>query len=81
MPRHKFFQLTLSLLNVLIKKNMGKTKKKMSQRGKIPKIELGYTLAKLRLRLRKGSNKDFFSMKVPDLVQRPTAPTVAGKNP
>ena len=47
--------------------------------GKIQKNKSGYTLAELRLRLRKRSNKQFFYFFIPDLVQRPSAATVASK--
>ena len=47
--------------------------------GKIHKNKSGYTLAELRPRPRKGSKKHFL-LKIPDLVQRPTATTDGDKN-
>ena len=72
MSRCTFFQFTLSLLNILIKKDMGKTKKNEPDLKwwtsrphhigcKIQKNKSGYTIAELRPQLQKGSNKPFFN--------------------
>ena len=86
MSRRNFFQF-------LIKMILGKTKKAepdlklwtsrpwgpTTWGARYKKNKSGYTLAKLRPWQRKKSNKHFF-FNFPDLVHRPTAPTVAGKN-
>ena len=50
--------------------------------GQDTKNKSGYTLPELRPQPQKGANKQYFfsSSKIPDLVQRPTAATVADEN-
>ena len=83
MSRQNFFHFTFSLLNVLIKQDMGNTKKLSHYMGgKLQNNKSGYTLAELWPRPREGSNKQFHLcfLKIPDLVQRPTAAMGASEN-
>ena len=64
---------------------MGKTKEaepdlNCGPRGSRYKKKSVYTLAELLPRQRKGSNKHFFYFFIPDLVMRPTAAMITGKN-